>query len=188
MAPVSFMEDIYESSSGYLSCKECNSIACQHIWFYVTNHQDSYILWAKLEQAVSDSERFIELPVVDLEMFARVQFVKCAIPGAFACLWQGSTLDIDPFICFFNQGESRKTLLIAVDNWMLALRDPDAKCSSSSHAFTSQMRYEQNLKSSKGRRNEAWSLFMHNKCLNCFQMVDEDFNDLIPEISVRTPF
>ena len=183
---------ISEEPSGYLKCNDCNDVWCQHLEDSIKHHEDSAVLFHRVNQ---DSTRTVQVPIYPTgNLWCEVQVEPSAIPGALT-VWRGKQpLSDGPWVGFINPGDGRlvmrQMILDAFDaeveaNLHSNTTHPTTKCPAMGHSYQREQYLRQNMLRDSTQLFELWCIQEHGACLACWSATTgwdkQDISDLVPD-------
>lgn len=175
---------------------------CIHRTDAVKEHEDAEYFWHGIanDQDVSEGRAYcpVFVPIIPSEN----QFAECRIctskklsgPEGTAVyeLWLSlpaplNVLDKQFRVGITGPGEGRFIWRGMIWDYFQQKAEPNLKCKSKSHSFHAQTVLSEDLRlrtnESRGRA-QVWSMWYNKVCLTCYECMNENHDDLIPDVRV----
>lgn len=183
--------------NGRLTCKDCQSLWCEHMEDVVFNHLDTETLWG---WGLKDNETLagqpVYVPIVPtVNQWAEVEFGDPLGVGYKLYLKTPPNdpwVTVDFFLGFISPGEGRQVIRGMIGSWFETNMEAIGsltKCRATSHDFAAERTFKRDLENSRSFA-QRWCLYATGFCLTCSAKVDT-VDDLVPDSgssSTRTPF
>jgi hypothetical protein len=180
-------------NNGHLNCHACGQYWCEHINKSIVENEDSKVLFFKPDNAALGSVD-VEVPMMPTSnQWAHVTLEPAQdFPGlAFeVILPETDARNSDGelhMLGYLHPGEGRYVIRSMIYDWFRGEVPLETlKCSSRSHKFMQQMRWEQDMADEHKQVAQLWSVWTTGSCLACSFNTD-GLDDLIPDYDRRMP-
>lgn len=173
--------------NGRIECGNCHKEWCSEIQAALVDNADGEDLWDNLEESyeffipmIPTHAQWAHVVLEPSTRFtSRVFEVNLAPPNM-------ADLTKTTFIGHIHPGEGRIVIRSMIFDWFRSSVDPDLlRCESSSHKYSAQMIWEQDMHNSEKALTQHWSVWAAGACLVCADGGNAAFDDLVPEADER---